>query len=327
MTTDPGHWVALARSADLGAKPLRVMWEGEPLVLFRSAQGVAALTDRCPHRFVELSKGKVVEGEIECPYHGWRFGGDGACTAIPGLCEALPPLRVRRFRAVEHEGAIFVASGTPEGQPYSHCLAGQNIVTRVVRSSTRSTLIDAAENILDATHTHFTHKGVLRGLSAKRYRVKVEVTGGPGWVEASYEGEEEQHGLISKLLEGARMKTVGRFLAPGIAELEYWGPKGMVLATSFHLRQADADTVEGVGWLAGPHQGGLGHLKALFFKPLFRVALEQDRRVLASARANAVPGQKPVIGPLDFLRRDIAKILDGEMPAAAAAPRVHYIEL
>lgn len=327
MTTDPGHWVALARSADLGTKPLRVMWEGEPLVLFRSNEGVAALTDRCPHRFVELSKGKVVGGEIECPYHGWRFGGDGACTAIPGLCEALPPLRVRRFRAVEHEGAIFVASGTPEGQPYTHCMAGQKIVTRVVRSSTRSTLIDAAENILDATHTHFTHKGVLRGLSPKRYRVKVEVTGGPGRVEASYEGEETQHGLVSKLLEGTRMKTVGRFLAPGIAELEYWGPKGMVLATSFHLRQADAQTVEGVGWLAGPEQGGFGHLKALFFKPLFRVALEQDRRVLASARANALEGQKPVIGPLDFLRRDIARILAGEMPEAATAPRVHMIEL
>ena len=42
-------------------------------------------------------------------------------------------------------------------------------------SSTRSTLIDTAENILDATHTHFTHKGLLRGLSAKRYTAAVEV--------------------------------------------------------------------------------------------------------------------------------------------------------
>lgn len=327
MSVLSGHWVALARSADLGRKPLRVLHNGEPLVLFRTPTGVAALLDRCPHRFVELSKGKVIGGEIECPYHGWRFGQDGRCTAIPGLCEEVPPLRVRRFTAVEQEGGIFLAEGQPEGVPYTHCMTGQPIVSRVVRSQTRSTLIDAAENILDATHTHFTHKGVLRGLSSKRYRVKVEVTGGPGRVEASYEGEEAQHGLVSKLLEGARMKTVGRFLAPGIAELEYWGPQGMVLATSFHLRQADPDTVEGVGWLVGPHQRGLGHLKALFFKPLFRVALEQDRRVLASARDNSHAGQKPVIGPLDFLRRDIAAIMEGRMPEAAITPRTHYIEL
>lgn len=327
MSKAPGHWIAIARSADLGSKPLRVMVGGDAIVLYRGKTGVAALTDRCPHRFVELSKGKVIEGEIECPYHGWRFDGEGRCTAIPGLCEALPTLRVRRYRVTEAEGAIFLADGAPEAAPYSHCMAGQDVVRRIVRSETRSSLVDAAENILDATHTHFTHKGVLRGLSSARYRVKVEVTGGPGRVEASYVGEERQHGLVSKLLEGARMKTVGRFLAPGIAELEYWGPKGMVLATSFHLRQAEADRVEGVGWLVGPREGGLGHLKALFFKPLFRVALEQDRRVLASASANAVAGQRPVVGPLDFLRRDIERIMAGELPEAASQPRTHYIEL
>ncbi|UVK37712.1 Rieske 2Fe-2S domain-containing protein [Mesorhizobium sp. AR10] len=324
-----GHWQAVALSGDVGRKPQRVLFEGTPVVLFRAGGKVNALFDRCPHRLVELSTGKVVGGDIECPYHGWRFDGEGRCTAIPGHVGKLPHYRVRRYHAIERDGVVFVSAGTPEGEPYLHCMQGQDVIVRRVRSSTQSTVIDAAENILDATHTHFTHKGLLRGLSARRHAVRVEVTGGEGWVEACYTGEERQQGLISRLLEGERTKTVGRFRYPGIAELEYWGARGLVLATTFHLRQADERTVEGVGWLIGPRQSGLGHLKALAFKPLFTIALEQDRRVLKSASDNArhAPQALPTIGPLDFLRRDIAAIIDGKMPPAAAEPRKHQIEL
>lgn len=324
------HWQAVALSRHVGRKPKRVLFGGVPVVLFRDQTGqVAALHDRCPHRFARLSEGRVQNGEIECPYHGWRFSGAGFCTAIPGLMDDLPKVRLRRFTVCEAEGAVFVSGGTPDAAPYVHCLQGQDVITRRVTSSTRSTLIDTAENILDATHTHFTHKGLLRGLSAKRYAVSVAVTGGPGWVEACYTGEDRAQGLISKLLEGERVRTIGRYRHPGIAELEYWGPKGIVLATTFHLRQADADRVEGIGWLMGPKQGGFGYLKALAFKPMFRIALEQDRRVLSSAKQNAAlaPVAKPVIGPLDFLREDIARIEAGELPRAATEPKSYRIEL
>ncbi|MEC7760381.1 MAG: Rieske 2Fe-2S domain-containing protein [Pseudomonadota bacterium] len=324
------HWQAVALSRDLKRRPKRVLFAGQPIVLFRDAAGRAtALHDRCPHRFAALSEGRVRHGEIECPYHGWRFGADGRCTAIPGLMEDLPHYRTRRFAVCEVEGAIFVSEGTPDAAPYVHCLQGQDVITRRVTSATRSTLIDTAENILDATHTHFTHKGLLRGLSVKRYAVEVEVTGGPGWVEACYTGEDRAQGLISKLLEGERLRTIGRYRHPGIAELEYWGPKGIVLATTFHLRQADDDRVEGIGWLMGPKQGGFGYLKALAFKPMFRIALEQDRRVLSAAKRNAAlpPAAKPIIGPLDFLRDDIARIEAGERPKATATPARYRIEL
>ena len=59
------HWQAVALSADIGRRPKRILLDGQSLVLFRSAQGIAALFDRCPHRLVELSTGKVVGGEIE----------------------------------------------------------------------------------------------------------------------------------------------------------------------------------------------------------------------------------------------------------------------
>ena len=304
-------WHAVARSRDIRRKPVRVMFQGKAIVMFRHAGGLAALQDQCPHRLVELSKGRIVNETIECPYHGWRFDPSGQCVDIPGCVTPLPRCRVPLYHVMEQDGGVFLSLGQPSEPPVIHPMAGQDIVTRIVKSATRSTLVDAAENILDATHTHFTHKGLLRGLAATRYRVHVEVTTGKDWVEAVYTGEEKQHGLVSALPDGARTKGVGRYRRPGIAELEYWGPKGMVLATTFHLRQTDPETVEGIGWLTAPRQGGFGHLKALAFKPMFRLALEQDRRVLRSAFDNG-RGATRMIGPLDILRREIEKIEAGQ---------------
>jgi phenylpropionate dioxygenase-like ring-hydroxylating dioxygenase large terminal subunit len=305
------------------------MLDGNPLVLFRTKDGVTALTDRCPHRLVELSNGRVIEGQIECPYHGWRFGAAGVCTAIPGHVGDLPQVRVKQWAVHETEGAIFASDGDPGHPPYVHCAVGQKIITRLVRSNTQSTVIDAAENILDATHTHFTHKGLLRGLGEKRVTVDVKVTGGAGWVEACYTGEDKQQGFISRTLEGTRTRTIGRFRAPGIAELEYWGPDGLTLATTFHLRQTGPNRVDGIGWLIGPDHGVGSQLKALAFKPMFALALHQDRRVLASASRNAAqwPNAKPAIGPLDFLRRDIAAIMAGNLPECADMPKTYQIQL
>lgn len=325
MTTSD-LWQAVALSRDLGGKPRRIWWNDRPIVLFRGPQGVAALIDRCPHRHAPLSAGRVVGGAVECPYHGWRFDGEGQCTHLPGMLGQMPRYRVPGFRVVERDGILYLSEGEPPAPPPG---AAGNLRLRLVQSTAQGRVIDVAENILDATHTHFTHRGLLRGLSAKRYRVQVEVTGGPGWVEAVYSGEDRQQGIVSTLLEGMRVRTIGRYRAPGIAELEYWGPKGLVLSTTFHLRQATADRVEGIGILAGPHQGLWGWLKLQAFTPMFRIAMAQDRRVLAQTAANAAiePVAPPLIGPLDFLRADIAAIDAGRLPAAAAGPVYHQIEL
>src|SRR5262244_3015888 len=66
-------WYVAAWSDDLadGALLARTILK-EPIVLYRTADGhVAALQDRCPHRFAPLHMGKVVHGDrVQCPYHG-----------------------------------------------------------------------------------------------------------------------------------------------------------------------------------------------------------------------------------------------------------------
>jgi phenylpropionate dioxygenase-like ring-hydroxylating dioxygenase large terminal subunit len=269
----------------------------------------------------------VVGDTVECPYHGWRFDGTGRCRAVPGLLEPVPNVIVPPHAVREVNGLIYISPGAVRGEPYPGVLSGPGSVNSVVENRVRSSLVDVAENILDATHTHFTHSGILRGLSSRRYRIKVTVTGGDGWVEARYEGEPRQEGIISRLLEGERSISVGRFIAPGVAELEFWGRDKINLSTTFHLRQEDEDHVHGFGVLAGPVQGGLGYLKAVLFKPFFHIALRQDQTILTIARENKLPNARPMVGRLDVLRPHIEAILRGERPAVADAPAEIMMEL
>ena len=327
MTDRTSSWYAVALSRAVSRTPHRVLIAGQAFVIFRSGGALRCLTDRCPHRFAPLSLGRVVADTIECPYHGWRFDGNGRCRAVPGLLEPVPNVIVPPHAVREANGLVYISPEAARGEPYPGVLSGPGTVSSVVENRVRSSLIDVAENILDATHTHFTHSGILRGLSSRRYNVKVTVTGGDGWVEARYEGEPRQEGIISRLLEGERSISVGRFIAPGVAELEFWGRDRINLSTTFHLRQEDDEHVHGFGVLAGPMQGGLGYLKAVLFKPLFHIALRQDQTILTVARQNRLPNAKPVVGRLDILRPHIEAILRGERPSVADAPTELTMEL
>ena len=68
---------------------MAVTIQNVPLVVFRGRAGApAALVDRCPHRNVPLSEGRVTaEGTLECRYHGWQFDQHGACVDVPGLVD------------------------------------------------------------------------------------------------------------------------------------------------------------------------------------------------------------------------------------------------
>src|SRR5450432_3444845 len=78
-------WYVAAWSKDITSAPLARTILNEPIVLFRTAQGVAAgLEDRCCHRGMPLSSGTVFGSNIRCEYHGMVFDGAGNCVEIPG---------------------------------------------------------------------------------------------------------------------------------------------------------------------------------------------------------------------------------------------------
>ena len=84
------HWYVAAWSDEIGRRPLARVVLGDYLVLFRREDGRAvALENRCPHRNLPLSEGRLVGDALECGYHGMVFDCSGACTHLPG--EAVPP--------------------------------------------------------------------------------------------------------------------------------------------------------------------------------------------------------------------------------------------
>ena len=79
-------WYPAGLSTGITATPVRRRMLGQDFVLWRDSAGkVHCLANTCCHRGGALAGGKIVEDEVQCPYHGWRFNRDGQCTRIPSL--------------------------------------------------------------------------------------------------------------------------------------------------------------------------------------------------------------------------------------------------
>ena len=193
-----------ARRQDLKARPLPVEIWGVPLVLYRDPEGSAvALLDRCPHRNVPLSSGRVcATGELECAYHGWRFSNEGKCTHIPGRVAGLEArYQVPKFQVREDRDFVWVCPSElgPLSEPFPLPHRDDRSYTTVVREvAAEASLFAVVENALDVPHTAVLHRGLFR--SGKRNRVKVTVTQYLDSVEARYEGEPVPKGLLARLL-------------------------------------------------------------------------------------------------------------------------------
>ncbi len=68
---------------------------GRRIALFRTAGGVFALDNTCPHRGGPLSEGDVIGGEIVCPWHLWGFElATGRCLGNPEMAVASHEVRI-----------------------------------------------------------------------------------------------------------------------------------------------------------------------------------------------------------------------------------------
>ena len=95
----------------IGKDPVARTVLGEALVIFRGADGeAAALIDRCAHRNLALSRGKVTAEGLRCAYHGWTWGSDGHCTGIPSSCEpeSCRAIRIKAYPVKEQQGFVWV---------------------------------------------------------------------------------------------------------------------------------------------------------------------------------------------------------------------------
>jgi phenylpropionate dioxygenase-like ring-hydroxylating dioxygenase large terminal subunit len=177
------HPVLLSRA--LGAQPLAAQLLTQALVLWRDDQGVAhAWADQCPHRGARLSLGRVCEGRLECPYHGWQFDGAGQCQLIPGLPGFSPPAghRAPTFEAYEAYGLLWVRLA-PGHAALPLFAADADERLRKVNCgpyTVQSSAPRIVENFLDLAHFGFVHEGWLGSRDATAvppYDVRATPTG------------------------------------------------------------------------------------------------------------------------------------------------------
>ena len=161
-------WYFAGLSKDVATGQLiRIEIAGEPITLGRKKDGtVFALRDICPHRAAPLSSGRVVNDTVECPYHGWRFGSDGACAVIPALHPDddtdVSKISVRNYPIREDGPLIWIylsdkKSAKPDvGPPQIEKAKGKIFVDEQLVMS--ADIDQAALGLIDPAHGPYVHQ-------------------------------------------------------------------------------------------------------------------------------------------------------------------------
>lgn len=139
----------------------RTLLDRKWLIWREPAGGWAMIEDRCPHRFVPLSRGKFENGRIACGYHGLTFDGSGECVHNPFGGELPPGAKVAAMPVAEAYGGLWFWPGNPvRADPatipdFSFIDAASPVDRAAYIMEVNYELI--ADNLLDLSHAEFLH--------------------------------------------------------------------------------------------------------------------------------------------------------------------------
>jgi phenylpropionate dioxygenase-like ring-hydroxylating dioxygenase large terminal subunit len=314
-------WFAAARSDRVGKKPVAVTLLDRPIVLVRlDGTHVSGFEDRCPHRQAPLSAGRVVQGALQCPYHGWRFDSSGSLVELPGMPEGgcLPGVRARTIDVVEHDGLVWARLERSDQVGLPRLV--QELATEDRRFLWQATwhaaAIDILENVLDPMHTHFVHPGLIR-FHATRRDVIARCSSTPEGFMVDYMGNEGQSGLIYRLFESPRVSERAHFAEPGSVQLEYAYRNGSCVRISLHVSPESDSRSQVFGTLHIDGRWAPAWAVRLFVWPFIHRVARQDAHILAMQATNTrrFPECKDAITPYDMVRRRLLAVWDANSPA------------
>ena len=175
------YWYVAASGSEIGRKPFRRVIMNEPVVLYRTENGTPiALEDRCPHRRLPLSMGKLVGDDVlQCHYHGLRFDRTGQCVRVPGQDLIPATARVKTYPVIDRYKWLWIWMGDPAlADPDKivdyHWLDDPNWGAKPDYLYAQCNWQLVNDNLLDLTHLAFVHETTI-GNSALVDQAQVKV--------------------------------------------------------------------------------------------------------------------------------------------------------
>jgi vanillate O-demethylase monooxygenase subunit len=175
-------WYVAAWNHELEAGLLPRTLLGEPVVLFRLPDGTpVALEDRCCHRHLPLSKGRLVGDFVQCGYHGLEFDRTGACVRVPGQSRVPPGAKVRSYPVVERWRWLWVWIGAPERAdpaliPDYHWNDDPDWTSYGDLYHVEGDYRLLVDNLMDLSHIQFLHATTLGAATDVNAEIKVSRT-------------------------------------------------------------------------------------------------------------------------------------------------------
>jgi nitrite reductase/ring-hydroxylating ferredoxin subunit len=222
-------WYVAGWADDLGDAPIARTFLEEPVALFRDEHGVAnAIGGRCPHRFAALGKGRVVDGTLECPYHGLRFDAAGACVFNPHEAGVVPRANVPVYPLVERHRLLWIwmgdaAAADADRIPDFAWLADPKLEAVRGTAHAEGNYELYSDNILDLAHSNYVHPA----LAANAWTIgqrKFRQDGESVWAEYVHPNDYLSDGISAMLgTQGKKMDFFCdiRWNAPAVLFLDY----------------------------------------------------------------------------------------------------------
>ena len=166
---EESFWHPVGKLDQLVGGPHAVVVLGQDVVVWQAPSGAyQAWADRCPHRGTKLSLGHVMDGRLECAYHGWQFDAGGQCKVIPALPSFVPPpgQRACTYATAEAYGLLWARIDKTSAVEHALPQFAAELDARLRKVNCGPYVVQASaprivENFLDLSHFAFVHEGWL----------------------------------------------------------------------------------------------------------------------------------------------------------------------
>ena len=271
------YWYPVLKEKNLGNELISVSLLDVKLVLLKINNRVFCFIDKCPHRGVPLSKGKIVGDKIQCCYHGWEFDYNGKLTKTPGCENCNKNVSLQKFETHTSNGIIWVKlDGDRKFQdPF---ILQEGYASTAHFKTMKADFIHSIENFLDPMHTFYIHSGLLRTKSKQHMDIS-QSSSEDGFV-TKYKMVQKQNGLINKLFDDGIDTQIASFNMPGMAKIEYYKNQLLKFKVAIFFiptKNAEVKMLVNVSlkktWIPSV-------LKFAILRPFLEIAYLQDKKIL-----------------------------------------------